>query len=308
MMRTPPRTQHGVALIIALLVLAIATGIAARVIVNNQNAFNASAAFENGARADQLADSALTLAQALLANDDRSIDGPADTWATPVTLPLPDGNLSLQLIDLQGRFNLNNLLNASGSVDTLAQTRFRRLQSTLGITTDLSQAIIGWISKNPLFATRGRSTRIPAGQPLFSVTELRDIPGISADDYRRLAPYVCALPVGTPINLNTASQPVLIALGANPDRLPRTTDAEGKPIPPKNSGSVAEFLTRPLFAGSAIPPQELSVNSQFFLAEITVHLDTLTRRRFAVLYRPSAGSIRPIALSDTPCLTGSSCI
>lgn len=300
--------QHGVALIVALLVLAIATGIAAQVIVHNQNAFNATAAFENGARADQLADSAITLAQALLAADDRSIDGPADSWATPMSLPLPEGQIVLQLTDLQGRFNLNNLLTTNGTADPVAQARFRQLQTTLGIQTDLSPLLIGWISKNPLFATSGRSGRIPAGQALFSVTELRDIPGISAADYRRLAPYVCALPTGTPINLNSASPTVLIALGANPERLPATKDADGQPIPPKNIGSVADFLARPLFAGSNIPPEGLSVNSQFFLAEITVRIDTLIRHRYAVLYRPASGAVQLIALSDEPCLTGSSCI
>ena len=307
-MKRGAASQQGVALIVALLVLAIATGIAARVIVHNQNAFNATAAFENGARADQLADSAITLAQALLAADDRSIDGPADSWATPMSLPLPEGQIVLQLSDLQGRFNLNDLLTPAGMVDPIAQARFRQLQTTLGIQTDLSPLLIGWISKNPLFATSGRSGRIPAGQALFSVTELRDIPGISAADYRLLAPYVCALPTGTPINLNSASPTVLIALGASPDRLPATTDANGQPVPPKNVGSVADFLARPLFAGSSIPPAGLSVNSQFFLAEITVRIDTLIRHRYAVLYRPASGAVQLIALSDEPCLTGSSCI
>ncbi len=305
---SPRHRQHGVALIVALLVLAIATGIAASVIVRNQNAFNASAAFENGARADQLADSALTLAQALLASDDRAIDGPADSWAQPLDLPLPEGRVALQLTDLQGRFNLNNLLTPGGTVDELAKARFATLLSTLGIQTNFTDALIGWISKNPLFATASRSSRTPAGQPLFSVTELRDIPGISAADYRRLAPYVCALPVGTPVNLNSASAPVLIALGANPNRLPATTDAGGKPIPPKNIGSVADFLARPLFAGTTIPPEGLSVNSQFFLAKITVQIDNLTRHRYALLYRPASGAIRPIALSNEPCLTGFTCI
>ncbi len=51
-----------------------------------------------------------------------------------------------------------------------------------------------------------------AKQGFVHVSELRLVKGVSADVYARLAPYVCALPRGTPINVNTASVPVLMTL------------------------------------------------------------------------------------------------
>jgi general secretion pathway protein K len=305
-----PKRQRGVALIVALLILAIATGLAAAIITRNQNAFDATAAFENGARADALANSAFILAQALLNQDDRNIDGPSDTWAQPLaSIPIDGANVSVRITDLQGRFNLNDLITVDGKVNVLAQARFQNLLRLLNLSPDISNEIIGWIDPSRSLdlgfsASASRSGQMPAGQALFSVTELRELPGVTPAYYRTLAPFVTALPVGTPINLNSASPTVLEALGANAANIPPIDPKK----PPKNIGSVADFLASPIFAGSPIPSDGLSVNSRFFLCEVTVSLDTVTRYRYAMIERPLSGNARLIALSDHACLTPLSCL
>ncbi|HUM99661.1 MAG: hypothetical protein B7X12_06295 [Halothiobacillus sp. 20-53-49] len=305
-----PKRQRGVALIVALLVLAIATGLAAAMITRNQNAFNATAAFENGARADELANSAFILAEALLNQDDRSIDGPADAWAQPLAnIPIDGATISVRITDLQGRFNLNNLITVEGKVNVLAQERFQNLLRLLNLSPDISNEIIGFIDPSRSLdlgfsSSAARSSQMPAGQSLFSVTELRALAGVTPAYYRTLAPFVTALPVGTPINLNSASPTVLQALGANEANVPPVDPK----IPPKNIGSVADFLAGPAFAGRVTQPDGLAVNSQFFLCEVTVLMDTVTRHRYAVIERPSSGNARLIALSDHACLTQSSCL
>lgn len=312
-MRRPIRhsqRQRGVALIVALLVLAIATGLAAAIITRNQNAFNATAAFENGARADELANSAFILAQALLNQDDRNIDGPSDSWAQPLaSIPIDGANVSVRITDLQGRFNLNNLITVDGKVNVLAKERFGNLLRVLNLSPDISNEIIVGIDPSRSLdlgfsSAATRSGQMPAGQSFFSVSELRALPGVTPAYYRTLAPFVTALPVGTPINLNSASPTVLEALGANAANLP-ANDAK---TPPKNIGSVADFLASPMFAGSPVAPDGLSVSSQFFLCEVKVSLDTVTRYRYAVIERPLSGNARLIALSDHACLTPLSCI
>ncbi|OYY57008.1 MAG: hypothetical protein B7Y53_00565, partial [Halothiobacillus sp. 28-55-5] len=178
-----PKRQRGVALIVALLVLAIATGLAAAMITRNQNAFNATAAFENGARADELANSAFILAEALLNQDDRSIDGPADAWAQPLAnIPIDGATISVRITDLQGRFNLNNLITVEGKVNVLAQERFQNLLRLLNLSPDISNEIIGFIDPSRSLdlgfsSSAARSSQMPAGQSLFSVTELRALAG-----------------------------------------------------------------------------------------------------------------------------------
>lgn len=326
------RRQQGVALIVALLVLAIATGLAATMIVRNQNAIGTTSALINGARADELASSALVLAQALLDRDDRHVDGPADPWAQPLTgIPVDAATMSLRVIDLQGRFNLNSLITAEDKVDLVAKTRFQHLLSALHIQTDISNALIDWISRNPNLEPLSQTSTpdtpfVPAGRPMQSVTELRALPGVTPDIYRRLAPYVTTLPIGTPINLNSAPSPVLIALGADrlstggrmdqgvsQDASPSVGPAvdnlgQAGPTIRQNIGSVANFLAQPLFGGKTVPTEGLAVNSGYFLCVVTVHLDTVIRRRYAIIERPMTGPSRIIALSSEACLNGFYCL
>ncbi|MDD3576101.1 type II secretion system minor pseudopilin GspK [Halothiobacillus sp.] len=306
-----PRRQQGVALIVALLVLAIATGLAAAVMVRNQNALDATAAFENGARADQLANSAFILAKALLDRDDRNSDGPADLWAQPLAnIPIDGATVSLNISDLQGRFNINNLLLPDGKVNLLGKERFARLLNLLNLSPDISNEIIGWIDPSRSLAlgftsAASRSGKMPAGQPMMSVTELRSLAGVTPAYYDKLAPYVTALPIGTPVNLNSASPLVMQAIGANAASLPVVTPGK---TPPPNIGSVADFLARPGFAGAVTQPDGLSVNSQFFLCAVTVQFDQVLRHRYALIYRPQSGPSQVIALSNESCLTGYSCL
>ncbi len=312
------QSQQGVALIVALLILAIATGLASAMIVRNQNAFNATAALENGARADELANSAFILAQALLDQDDRNIDGPADTWAQPLPgVPLDGATVSIQLIDMQGRFNLNNLITVDDKVNLVAKERFQKLLYVLKIQPDISNAIIDWIDTNQNIEPSGGEDGsyqantppgLPAGRPMISVTELRAVHGVTESMYEQLAPYVTALPVGTPINLNSAAPRILQALGANPRLIAQSAIDQTTAPPPKNVGSVADFLAQPEFAGTVIPPEGLAVNSQFFLCVVTVQMDTVTRTRYAMIERPSSGNSRLIALSEQACLTRLSCL
>jgi len=114
------------------------------------------------------------------------------------------------------------------------QALLRQLED-LELNSDLAYAIADWIDPD-------QETRFPGGaedgiyvgldpayrtanRPLISVSELRLIQGFNAepdtragidsdeeDPYTRLAPYVCALPPGTKLNVNTASAAELSAL------------------------------------------------------------------------------------------------
>jgi general secretion pathway protein K len=167
----------------------------------------------------------------------------ADPWAQP-TAPLPItpqsdpegepiGTLQGSLEDMQGRFNLNNLghfapatANAQSVPDPVPLAQFQRLLEAVGLEVKWAQMAQDWIiaanTANGLQAATGDSVytqQIPpyrAGQyPMTSPSELMNLPGFGYERYRKIAPYVTALPsASTPINICTASAPVLESLAA----------------------------------------------------------------------------------------------
>jgi len=322
------RRQRGVALIVALLVLAIAAGLAATMISDNQRAIDRTQTLMDSARADQLVSSGLVLAQTLLDKDNQDVDSLQDVWAKPYdAIPVDQGQVSLRIVDLQGRFNINSLLTADGKVDPLALERFKKLLQLVQVDPARAGAIIDWIDANQEASAGGAEdgvyqgrtpSSLAANRPIRSVTALRAVAGMTAQDYARLAPYVSALPVGAPINLNDADPVVLKALGAkqppSTDTRPNTAGATdgSSPASQTTSGlvatSVANFLALPVFAGTKIESGGLSVNSHYFLCAITVKLGTVVRHRYAVLERGTSNGTRIIAMSNQACLTGHFCI
>jgi general secretion pathway protein K len=55
------------------------------------------------------------------------------------------GTITGRLEDLQGRFNLNNLLNADGTENELARRQFERLLSAVDIDPALAGAVVDWL-------------------------------------------------------------------------------------------------------------------------------------------------------------------
>lgn len=308
LLRSPPR-QRGVALLVALLVLATASGLATGMIVQNQQAIgNTTRAFQ-GAQADRLAEGAIALARASLSADPREVDSPSDDWARPIDdQPVEGGTISLRVIDLQGRFNLNNLVDPEGKVDPVARKRLRALLEELGIPAGRVDAIADWIDDDQMPTGAGAEDgrylgRTPpyrsADRPMRSVSELLAIGGFTAEEYSRLAPHVAALPPGTALNLNSATEVVMRALAGQGVAASET----GSP-----AGSISEALARPPWVGAGLDSTRLAVASRYFLCSVTVRLGEITRQRFAVIERDDDGLTRTLAMSDRPCLNGHYCI
>src|SRR5690606_39887168 len=57
----------------------------------------------------------------------RSVDHPLEEWAKPLpAFPIDNGQISVRIEDMTGRFNLNSLVQ-DDKVNTLAEERFCRL-------------------------------------------------------------------------------------------------------------------------------------------------------------------------------------
>ncbi len=154
---------------------------------------------------------------------DSDTDHTGEDWATPVpTLPIEGGAIRGFLEDMQGRFNLNNLVGRRGQVDEVALEQFERLLTVLELDPALARITVDWLDRDlePGFPSGAEDSFYTARTPpyrtanlaLTSTSELLAIGEMNAVSYLILAPYVTALPNGTALNVNTASEPVLRSL------------------------------------------------------------------------------------------------
>jgi len=311
--------QRGVALITALLVMAIATSLAVSMAVRQQDSIARTGALQLGDQGRELAMGGTAFAMTVLDEDDRDVDGPADAWARELPpMPIEGGILRGRVYDMQGRFNLNNLVNADGRVDPVARERFARLIANLNLPAALVDEIIDWIDPDRERSPQGAEdeayqSRTPpyrtANRPMASVTELRQLRSMDEAAYRQLAPLVAALPRGTALNLNTAEIEVLQSLTDQILFLAADEGEKSEAAPPPDNHDTVDAALRAIgIDPTGIDPQGLSVNSQYFLIETDVMLAGVRTRLFTLVNRPRNGASQIIARTLEPCLNDSSCI
>ena len=326
-----PRRQRGVALLVAILLVALATVIAATLAYRNaMTARRTIGAFDY----DQAllvtqgteAFAAYGLQQTLRA--DPGVTDLEQRWAEPIgPLPVSPGvTLEASLEDLEGRFNLNNLVAADGvTVNTQQLTAFQRLLTEVGLGPHWADDWVNWIDKSPTPAIPGAPAESAYVEmnppyhtpnlPVTSASELLALPGFGGARFARIAPYVTALPVGTPLNVCTASAYVLDAylghtqFSADPRQFAKDRAAAGGCFP-----TLAEFKTAMSNTLSSSPtgsatgagaPQSnfqqlFAQTSQWFRLTSVVRSGSNQFTLYSVLYRDTNGAVQPVLRSDTP--------
>ncbi len=222
------KSQRGVALLTAVILVALATVVAAAI------AFDTTLIGRRGAGAAAL-DEALLLgggAEAIAAfgigeqlrQSGTSVHGD-QRWAQPIgPIEVEEGSgrfIEARLFDLQGRFNLNDLVDLAGRRNDFAVEVFERLLQNVGLEPDWAEQMVDWLDADDQPHSGGAedsaySAATPGYRPpnraITSASELLALREFGPERYARLAPFVTALPRGTPINLCTASGPLLDAL------------------------------------------------------------------------------------------------
>lgn len=269
--------QHGVALITALLIVALATALAVEISFRQQLHIKRSGAMFELEQARLYGQAVENWAGVILRKDqqDSEIDTLGEDWARNVgLLPIDEGALTATLEDLQGRFNVNNLVTGT-QINAVELERFQRLLTILELPPSIADAVIDWIDPDTEVSGPGGaedeyySHQDPpyraANRPMRSPQELRLIRDVSEETFRKLQPFVTALPEATPININTAKPEVLMSLS------PRITSAETEQIQETQkkdgydtvSAFLEEFEAQKSEEG-AISPTSLAVASNYF--------------------------------------------
>ena len=302
----PQRRQRGVALLVALLVVALATVLIAALLDRGEMT---AARTRNGLRttqAEAYAQGLEAYAARVLLQDaaNGSTDTAGDIWSVPLPpTPVPGGEITATMSDLDGRFNLNNL-DPKFDAQQGWFRKFKLLLGALKLDPNLAQVVQDWMSTGPSVQT---GDAYYLGQPVpyrrsknifLHVSELRLLKGVSGEVYAKLAPYVIALPPGTPINVNTASVPVLMTLSTTTGPITQQAaqalwqqgNAKFQSIDELKS-AVPDVVT-----DCGVPPQGpvttqqqcYSVKSTYFLARGQITLDDLPFVFYSLIERSTS--------------------
>ena len=158
-MKRPPTAnerQRGVALITAMLIVALVTMLTGAAIWDFHLDQRRTEAVLFSDLGTNFALGAEAWAGRILIEDaeDGNVDHPDEIWATNLPpLPIDGGSVDGALIDLQGRFNLNNLVDGEGNTDTIVVQQLERLLTALELDRRWAGLIADWIDLdiNPNF-------------------------------------------------------------------------------------------------------------------------------------------------------------
>jgi general secretion pathway protein K len=291
---SPPRPQRGVAVVVAVLVVAAATSTAAYILWHQSLWLRQVENITARAQADALARAAAAWAAAILAEDDPAIDHPGEAWARRMPpFPAEGAELEGAIADEQAKFNVNNLA-GEGGANPRELVAFQRLLGTIGLPAALADGVVDWLdaddgvtppngAEDPHYLALDPPYRA-ANRRIAELAELARVKGFDAGMVARLEPFVTALPAPTPVNVNTAPPAVLRALlpGLGPEELARIVERR------RNQ----PFASRDEFV-RALPPRaagdadaQIDVRSRFFRAEATVRLGRVTTGYRALFERP----------------------
>jgi general secretion pathway protein K len=222
--------ERGVALITAIVLVAIATVLAVHIGTRASLDLRRTSGLISLDQGWHVALGAEAWAIEVLRDDreDSQTDDFSEAWAQPLPpLPVDGGTMRGALEDMQGRFNVNNLVVHDPAtnelkVDERSITRFEQLLAFAGADPRWARILADWIDTDTLpgfpegaedgaYLAQNPPYRAANG-PVTTVSEMLSLPGMTLEEYERIRPFVAALPVGTPINVCTAAAPILAAL------------------------------------------------------------------------------------------------
>src|ERR1700676_2248419 len=305
--KQPVHPQHGIALITAMVLVAIAAVLATAIGFSSAMAarrattvFGADQSLLAGEGGEAMA--AYVLKQSTSGSSSLSLDQP---WAQPYgPFELGEGvTLEFaQIEDQQGKFNINNLA-SNGATDPTSIQQFQALLTLLGLETKWAGILADWIdadtprsspdgAEDSVYLTQPPPYRA-ANIPVTSISELLAMPGFGRDRYNKLAPYITALPPGTPINICTASGVLLDALSGKTEY---STDVSVLASGRKHNGcfpTVAVFTAGATTQAQAQFAGRIGTISSYFRLRSIITIGTARFTLYSLLY-DRQGQIRPI--------------
>jgi len=303
--------QTGAALLMALMLVALITTLATGMVWQQWRAIEAEGIARHRAQADAILTGALDWVRLILREDRRTgaVDHLGEPWATPLaearlsSFLAADGGesdegtnafLSGAITDAQSRYNLRQLLDASGKPDPQEQLVLQRLCRLAG----QPQAapllwrglLLGW-GASP---SEGDADRPIAPQRFDQLGRL----GLSSAILRDLHTVLDLLPERSPLNVNTAPAEVLAAvLNIDPVLAQRLVLSRNS-RPFQTLDDLRSALGNAVSTTPAsLDSQKVDVGSRYFWVEGRIRIDQRVRLTRGLIRR-GGGSGLDVQLID----------
>ena len=261
MINKVPSQQQGVALLAAIILMLAITLIMTNIFYRHQIDVSQATASLHTDQALLIALSGEGWARELLEEDSRNpqtnqSDHYGEIWAQAMPLlPVEGGTLTGCISDLQSRINLNSFSSyTAGKLQAelnhfdnmgLAKTWINLLDLLeIPATPARAATIIDWLDTDSTLVNSSgaeqpdyeafQPPRVVANDRMSDATELADVMGYRVQEVQLLLPWIATLPspsrTSMPININTASAELLLALGGNYSAQFVEVITEGRPF------------------------------------------------------------------------------
>jgi general secretion pathway protein K len=279
------RRQRGLALLMALMIVVIATTIAVSIIYEEKFTIRKTGHIYMMDRANLYAVGLEDWARIYLREDrqESTTDSLDESWATGIPgLPIEGGYLNGYLEDEQAKFNLNSLV-----LSAVALKRFERLCDNLGVEGSFIPALMDWIDEDfdiryPDGMEENYETYRVANREMADISELLLVHNVTPEIYEKLKPHITALPTPTTLNVNTMSEVLFQSLGSEGEVSKFIEEREDDVY-----DSIGDFIER-----LQIPVEEegLSVDTKFFRAHGQVVQGEQVFKLTSLLHRDDKGN------------------
>ncbi|MDE2079837.1 MAG: type II secretion system minor pseudopilin GspK [Burkholderiales bacterium] len=294
--------QRGAALLLAMIILALVTTLAAGMVWQQARAVQVEAAERARAQAAWVLTGALDWARLILREDLRAAQrrGPlytslGDSWATPLEEARlssflaadqdnnvdsgPEAFISGAIVDAQSRYNLRNLVDGTGRIVPAQLAGLQRLAQAAGAPGSAADEIAQALAR--AFAPAGARADPQAPLKPERVADLRWL-GVDGATLAQLRPFVTLLPAVTPVNANTAPAEVLLAAVDGLDLGSAQRLVQARRRNPYTTPAAVQAL---LPQGATLDPTRLGVFSAWFEVSGRLRLDGRVLEQRSLLQR-----------------------
>ena len=288
--------QRGIAILTAVGMAALVAALAAWIAWRQALWFRQLENQFDQAEAMGVVRSSVNLVRLTLRDDARNnqVDHMLEPWNIPIpSIPVENGRTGGRILEQNGLFNLNNLVDDKGMIVADQVDAMKRLFTTLQLSPDLVDTLADWEdADSDLSAPNSAEDNAylgmtppyrAANQRLTDLGSLLRVRGFTPDVVNALRPFVTVLPKSTLINVNFAQAEVLTAIVQD------MTLSVAQSVVSKRAGkyfnNIGEFRDAlpDSFKSTAIT--SISVQSNYFLNEVDAHFGRVSLRYAALLER-----------------------
>ena len=299
------RAERGAAVVLAMLLAALAATIAATLFADQQRWTRAVLQRRDQVQAQALVMAGVQWARQILYGDGREkrIDHLGEPWAAALPpIPLENGEIRGAITDATARLNVNALAGSGAGADLQRQS-LERFFAQRGGPAGAIDAIADWIDADGVVRPNGAEDAFYAGQsvpglaangPVVRVAELAAVHGVALPALAAVAPFIAALPAGTPVNVNTAPAEVLAAIlrDARGDAAAALVASRAQ----RPFNDIADFRARLPQGATLAGEAPIAVRSDYFYVSVEARQGTTIARGRALLHRAGPGKALPVVV------------